>query len=118
MDHGSDQDAVLGGAAGIAWSLAWPGSPAGAYAIVGAAAMLGAAMQAPLSGLAFVLELTHCGFAIMIPMIAATVLATATARRIDGNSVYTARLRARPARPATIPLPERQPPRPPVGLPG
>ena len=39
--------AVLGGAAGIAWSLAWPGSPAGAYAVVGAAAMLGAAMQAP-----------------------------------------------------------------------
>ena len=42
--------AVLG-AAGIAWSLAWPGSPAGAYAIVGAAAMLGAARQAPLTGL-------------------------------------------------------------------
>ena len=48
--------AVLGGAAGIAWSLAWPGSPAGAYAIVGAAAMLSAAMQAPLTGLALMLE--------------------------------------------------------------
>jgi hypothetical protein len=29
-------------------------------------------------------------------MIAATVLATAIARKIDGYSIYTARLRARP----------------------
>jgi len=88
--------AVLGGAAGIAWSLVWPGSPAGAYALIGAAAMLGAAMQAPLAGLVLILELTHGGFAIAIPMIAATVTATAVARYIDGYSIYTARLRARP----------------------
>jgi chloride channel protein, CIC family len=94
--------AVLGGAAGIAWSLAWPGSPAGAYALLGAAAMLGAAMQAPLAGLALVLELTHGGFAIMIPMIAATVTATAVARYVDGYSIYSARLRARPG-PVTAP---------------
>jgi H+/Cl- antiporter ClcA len=89
--------AVLGGAAGIAWSLAWPGSPSGAYALLGAAAMLGAAMQAPLAGLALTLELTHGGFAIMIPMIA-TVTATAVARYVDGYSIYSARLRARPTR--------------------
>ena len=88
--------AVLGGAAGIAWSLAWPGSPAGAYALVGAAAMLGAAMQAPLAGLALIMELTHGGFGIMIPLILATVTATAVARHIDGYSIYSARLRARP----------------------
>jgi H+/Cl- antiporter ClcA len=88
--------AALGGAAGIAWSLAWPGSPAGAYALVGAAAMLGAAMQAPLAGLALVLELTHSGFQIMIPMVAATVAATVVARHVDGYSIYTARLRAHP----------------------
>jgi H+/Cl- antiporter ClcA len=34
--------------------------------------MLGAAMQAPLSGLVLALELTHSGFRIMVPMIAAT----------------------------------------------
>jgi CIC family chloride channel protein len=88
--------AVLGGAAGIAWSLAGPGSPAGAYALVGAAAMLGAAMQAPLAGLALIMELTHGGFAIMIPLILATVTATVVARHIDGYSIYSARLRARP----------------------
>ena len=87
--------AGLGGAAGIAWSLAWPGSPAGAYAVVGAAAMLGAALQAPLTGLALMLELTSGGFGIMIPMVAATVTATVVARQVDGYSIYTARLRAR-----------------------
>jgi H+/Cl- antiporter ClcA len=87
--------AVLGGAAGIAWSLAWPGSPEGAYAIVGAAAMLGAAMQAPLTGLVLMLELTSGGFGIMIPMVTATVTATIVARQVDGYSIYTARLRAR-----------------------
>ena len=88
--------AMLGGAAGIIWSLAWPGSPAGAYALVGAAAMLGAAMQAPLAGLALTLELSHGGFSLLIPMIAATVTATVIARKIDGYSIYTARLRAGP----------------------
>jgi CIC family chloride channel protein len=90
--------AVLGGAAGIAWSLLWPGSPAGAYALVGAAAMLGAAMQAPLAGLALIMELTHGGFAIMIPLVLATVTATVVARHIDGYSIYSARLRAHPLR--------------------
>lgn len=84
--------AVFGGAFGIAWSLLWPGSPSGAYALVGAAALLGAAMQAPLASLALVLELTHNGFGIMVPMLAATVTATMVARYIDGYSMYTARL--------------------------
>ena len=88
--------AVLGGGLGIAWSLAWPGSPAGAYALIGAAALLGAAMQAPLAGLVLALELTHSGFHIMVPMIAATVTATLVARIIDGYSIYSARLPARP----------------------
>jgi CIC family chloride channel protein len=88
--------AVLGGAAGIAWSLAWPGSPAAAYAVVAAAAMLGAAMQAPLTGLALMLELIAGGFGIIIPMVVATVTATIVARHVDGYSIYSARLRARP----------------------
>jgi CIC family chloride channel protein len=95
--------AVLGGAMGIVWSLAWPGSPAGAYALVGAAAMLGAAMQASLAALALTLELTYGQFQLMIPMIAATVAATTIARRIDGYSIYTARLRAYPGTSAPPP---------------
>lgn len=81
--------AVLGGFLGLAWSLAWPGSSIGAYAMVGAAAMIGGSMQAPLTALALVLELTHSGFQIMVPMMAATVTATAVARHIDGYSIYS-----------------------------
>jgi chloride channel protein, CIC family len=84
--------AAFGAAFGIAWNLLWPGSPAGAYALVGAAALLGAAMQAPLASLALVLELTHSGFQIMVPMVAATVTATIVSRYIDGYSIYSARL--------------------------
>ena len=88
--------AVLGGAAGIAWNLAWPGSPSGAFAMVSAAAMIGASMQAPLSGLALVLELTHSGFGLMVPMMAATGIATLVAFHVDGYSIYSARLPAHP----------------------
>ncbi len=84
--------AMFGGAFGVAWNLLWPGSPSGAYAMVGAAALLGAAMQAPLVSLALVLELTHSGFQIMVPMLAATVTATIVSRYIDGYSIYSARL--------------------------
>ncbi|QMU74701.1 chloride channel protein [Streptacidiphilus sp. PB12-B1b] len=86
--------AVFGALLGAAWSQLWPGSPTGAYAMVGAAAMIGAGMQAPLVGLVLVLELTHTSFGLMIPMIAATVTATAVARHIDGYSIYSARLPA------------------------
>ena len=83
---------------GAAWSSVWPGVPDGAYAMIGAAALIGAAMQAPLSALALMLELTHVGFGLMVPMTVAVVLAAAVARRLDGYSIYSARLSA-----ATIP---------------
>ncbi len=91
--------AVFGGFCGLAWSYLWPGSPVGAYAMLGASAMIGAGMQAPLSALALVLELTHSGFGIMVPMAVATVLATLVSRQIDGYSIYSARLAARPPAP-------------------
>ena len=91
--------AVLGGGAGILWSMAWPGSPSGAFAMVGAAAMLGAGMQAPLAGLVLVLELTDSGFQIIVPMTVATIIATVVARHLDGYSIYSARLRAEPGAP-------------------
>jgi H+/Cl- antiporter ClcA len=84
--------ALLGGFLGLAWSHAWPGAGVGAFAMVGAAAMIGASMQAPLAALALVVELTHSGLPIMVPMAVATVSATAISRYIDGYSIYTARL--------------------------
>jgi H+/Cl- antiporter ClcA len=87
--------AALGGLLGGLWSLLWPGAPLGAYAMIGAAAMLGASMQAPLTALALVLELTDSGFGLTMPMAAATLAATVVARYVDGYSIYTARLPAR-----------------------
>ena len=84
--------AVLGAFLGAAWSHWWPGSPVGAYALVGAAAMIGAAMQAPLAGLVLVIELTHSGLNLLIPIMAATAIATLMVRQIDGYSIYSARL--------------------------
>jgi chloride channel protein, CIC family len=86
--------AVLGGGLGLLWSHVWPGTPVGAYAMVGAAAMIGCAIQAPITGLALVLELTHSGFGLMPAMIVATVASTAVVRYIDGYSIYSARLPA------------------------
>lgn len=84
--------ATLGGFLGVAWTHFWPGSPVGAFALIGAAAMIGAAMQAPLVGLVLVVELTHTGLNLMIPMIAATMIATLIGRQVDGYSIYSARL--------------------------
>lgn len=84
--------AMLGAFLGVVWTHLWPGTPIGAFALVGAAAMVGSSMQAPLTGLVLILELTHSGFAIVVPMMAATVIATFIVRQIDGYSIYSARL--------------------------
>jgi CIC family chloride channel protein len=86
--------AEFGAMAGIAWSHMWPGAPVGVFALVGAAAMIGSSIQAPIAGLVLIIELTHTGFAVLVPIMAATFLATAVARHIDGYSIYSARLPA------------------------
>jgi CIC family chloride channel protein len=86
--------AVLGGFSGWRFTHLWHGTPVGSYALVGAAATIGAAMQAPLTAVVLIVELTHSGIELAVPMIAATVLATAIARYIDGYSIYSARLPA------------------------
>jgi CIC family chloride channel protein len=86
--------AVLGAVLGAGWSQLWPGSPVGSYALIGAAAMIGAAMQTPLSALALVVELTHTADTLIVPMVIATMLATAVARHLDGYSIYSSRLPA------------------------
>ena len=83
---------MLGAFLGSTWLHLWPGAPVGAFAIVGAAAMIGSSMQAPMAGVVIVMELTHSGFAIVMPMLAATVIATTLVRHIDGYSIYSARL--------------------------
>ena len=86
--------AVLGAALGQAWSLLWPGALAGAYAVL--VPPRSSATQAPLAGPVLVLELTHNGVDLLVPMILAmAVVATVIARWIDGYSIYSARLEGR-----------------------
>ena len=86
--------AALGAALGAAWSLLVPGQPLGSYALIGATAMIGAAMQTPLAALALVVELTHTADSLIVPMVIATMLATLVTRYLDGYSIYSSRLPA------------------------
>ncbi len=86
--------AAVGAALGAAWSLLVPGQPIGSYALIGATAMIGAAMQTPLAALALVIELTHTADSLIVPMVIATMLATLVTRHLDGYSIYSSRLPA------------------------
>lgn len=89
--------AVLGLLLGQLWSPLWPGSPPGSLAVIAAGALAGAAMQAPLTGLVLVLELTGTTGSILVPMVLATALSTLVVRHLDGYSIYSARLPRRNA---------------------
>lgn len=82
---------MLGALLGHGWSALWGGAPAGAYAIIGAAAVLAASMQGPVAAVVLVLELTHHVDALMVPLLLAVVEAT-LARALDPRSTYSARL--------------------------
>jgi H+/Cl- antiporter ClcA len=84
--------ALLGAVLGHLWTLLWPGGPPGAYALVGAAAFLAAAQQAPLAAVVLVLELTHVGTGMLVPVAVAAVVAVLVARLIGSWSTTTAGL--------------------------
>jgi H+/Cl- antiporter ClcA len=83
---------LLGGLLGQGWSEIWPGAPLGSYAIIGGAAVLGAAMQGPLAAVVLLLELTHHGDALMVPVLLAVVEATVVTRLLGAPSIYSARI--------------------------
>jgi CIC family chloride channel protein len=85
---------LLGGLLGHAWSQIWPGAPLGAYAVIGGAALLGAAMQGPLAAVVLLLELTHHADALMVPILIAVVEATVLSRILGAPSIYSARISA------------------------
>jgi chloride channel protein, CIC family len=85
---------LLGGLLGHLWSALWPGAPLGTYAIVGGAAVLGAAMQGPLAAVVLLLELTHHADALMVPILVGVVEATVVTRMLGAPSIYSARISA------------------------
>ena len=86
--------ALLGGVLGHVWLMAWPDAPPGAFALVGAAAVLAATTKGPVSSLVLMMELTQRIDGLMVPMLIAIAGAVTIAHRIDERSTYTSRLAA------------------------
>lgn len=84
--------AALGAFLGHAWLALWPGDGAPAYALVGAAAMLAAGMQAPIAAVAFAVELTNTINASLAAILLAVSGAVIVARGLEPRSIYSARL--------------------------
>jgi CIC family chloride channel protein len=88
--------AATGGAFGAALARIFPGlalSPE-AYALVGMGAVVAAATAAPITGILIVFEMTN-DYAIMLPLMMATVIAYVGARRVEPDSLYSGWLRRR-----------------------
>ena len=84
--------ALLGGVLGLPWTWLWPGVPPGLFALVGAAAMIAATTQGPISAVVLIMELTGFARAAILPLLLAVATATLIARMIEPRSIYDARL--------------------------
>ncbi len=83
--------AVLGALVGSAWTALWPGSPAGAFAVVGAAAVLAATQRAPLTATVLVVEFTYSGAELVVPVLVAVGCAVAVVRLLPAPSTVVRR---------------------------
>jgi len=84
--------AMLGAVLGHAWSWFWPGVPPGLFSVLGAAAVLGATTQGPISTVVLMMELTGRDRSFIVPLLLAVATATLVARTIEPRSIYDARL--------------------------
>jgi CIC family chloride channel protein len=84
--------ALLGACLGQAWTWFWPGVPPGLFAILGAAAVLAATTQGPISTVVLMMELTGRDRSFILPMLLAVATATLVARTLEPRSIYDARL--------------------------
>ena len=88
--------AATGGAFGVALDGLFPGlnlAPE-AYALVGMGAVVAAATHAPITAILIVFEMTN-DYAIMLPLMLCTVIATVVARHVEPDSLYSGWLRRR-----------------------
>ncbi len=85
--------AMSGGALGTVAHSMWPqgtGTP-GAYALVGAGAVVAATTHAPLTAFMIIFELTS-DYKIILPLMISCVIATMLAARLNKASIYTMKL--------------------------
>lgn len=88
--------AMLGSAYGIGVHDLLPGmaGAVGAYALVGMGAVFAGASRAPITAVVILFELTG-EYSIILPLMLAIVLATATSRLLSPDTIYTLKLRRR-----------------------
>ncbi|TQJ91236.1 chloride channel protein [Streptomyces sp. SLBN-31] len=88
--------AMLGSAYGIGVHHLLPHSAGavGAYALVGMGAVFAGAARAPITAVVILFELTG-EYSIILPLMLAIVLATATSRLLTHDTIYTLKLRRR-----------------------
>ncbi len=88
--------AMLGAAYGAVAGHLMPGTAgdAGAYALVGMGAVFAGASRAPITAVVILFELTG-QYTIILPLMLAIVLATATSRLLSHDTIYTLKLRRR-----------------------
>jgi chloride channel protein, CIC family len=84
--------ALLGAVLGLGGSWFWPGVPPGLFAVLGAAAVLAATTQGPISTVVLMMELTGRDRSFIVPLLLAVATATLVARTIEPRSIYDARL--------------------------
>ncbi len=86
--------AMTGGTFGRMADALFPAMTAspGAYALVGAAAVFGAAAHAPMTAIIILFEMTD-NYRIILPLMLCVVLAQLIASRLDPDSIYTIKLR-------------------------
>ncbi|MCH7870383.1 MAG: chloride channel protein [Planctomycetes bacterium] len=85
--------AMVGGGVGTIVHSIWPESTAGAgaYALVGMAAVVGGTTHAPITAIVIIFELTT-DYKIMLPLMISTILATLVATKLLPGSIYTMKL--------------------------
>jgi CIC family chloride channel protein len=88
--------AMLGSAFGLAVNAVLPGvtASAGAYGLVGMAAVFAATGRAPITAVIIVFELTG-DYSVILPLMLTVVVATGISRQLSRDSIYTLKLRRR-----------------------
>jgi CIC family chloride channel protein len=88
--------AATGGAFGVALAQLLPNAPIRpeAYAIVGMGALVAASTHAPITGILLVFEMTN-DYALVLPLMLATVISYLVAHRLEPDSLYSGWLRRR-----------------------
>ncbi len=88
--------AMFGEAFGLTVQHIAPGvaGPAGAYGLIGMGAVFAGAARAPITAVVIMFELTG-EYSIILPLMAAIVLATGLSNVLSGDTIYTLKLRRR-----------------------